>query len=140
MPHDDDPEVPLEDVVLTFDDGIPGFPEVRRFALVEEVPDSAFQLLQCVDDPDVAIIVTVPWLFFPEYSPEISDLEARELGLEVPEDAVVFNPVTLDAEHDLVYVNLLGPFVVNSRTRQGRQLVLTDSDHPTRAPLDLSEL
>lgn len=130
----------LEASAIHFRDGIPGFPEATRFTLVSEVEDAAFQLLQSLDDPDVALIVTVPWLFFSDYEPEISQLEVDLLELTGPEDAVVFCPVTLSAEEDLIYVNLLGPFVVNVNQRIGRQLVLVDSDYPTRAPIDLSGL
>lgn len=130
----------LEANAIQFADGIPGFPEARRFTLISEVDDAAFQLLQCIDDPEVALIVTVPWLFFSDYEPQISQLEVELLGLESPDEAVVFCPVTLSAEEDLIYLNLLGPFVVNVRSRTGRQLVLVESDYPTRAPVDLSGL
>ncbi len=130
----------LEASAIQFRDGIPGFPEATRFTLISEVEDAAFQLLQCIDHPDVALIVTVPWLFFSDYEPEISQMEVDLLEIERPEDAVVFCPVTLAADEDLIYLNLLGPFVVNAERRIGRQLVLVDSDYPTRAPVDLSGL
>ncbi len=127
-----------QDQILEFEDGIPGFPSCRRFALVDLAEDSAFQLLQSIDQTEVAMVVAVPWLFFPDYSPELSDLEQQELAIRRAEDAVIFCPVTLDKERDTVYLNLLGPFVVNSKTRQGRQLVLTDSGYPVRASVDLA--
>ena len=136
------PAVPTTDIpeekVISFDDGIPGFPSSRRFVLVDLVPDSAFQLLQSVDTPDVSMIVTVPWLFFPDYAPELSDVEQQSLAVERPEDAVVFCSVLLSPDDkDTVYVNLMGPFVVNPKTRRGCQLVLADSGYPLRAPVKL---
>jgi flagellar assembly factor FliW len=119
--------------VLHFEDGIPGFAGSTRFALLNVSEDSAFQLLQSLDEPDVAMIVTVPWLFFPDYAPELSELERQELELDAKEDAVIFSAVTLDADHGAVYLNLLGPFVVNVRTHRGRQVVLADSGYPVRA-------
>lgn len=119
-----------------FAEGIPGFPGCRSFHLTDLASDSAFQLLECVDDPDVSIVVTVPWTFFPEYAPVVDDEAQEALGLDSPDDAVVFCPVTL-GEDDTVFVNLLGPFVVNARTRLGRQLVL-DGDQPLRAPVRLA--
>jgi flagellar assembly factor FliW len=131
-----EPEV-AEDQILWFDDGIPGFPHSRRFVLVEMGPDSPFQILQSVDEPDVSLIVTVPWLFFPDYDFELSELEQRELGIASAEETVVFSAVTLDGEHHRVYLNLLGPIVVNSTNRKGRQVVLVDTDLPVRAPVEL---
>jgi len=122
---------------LVFDDGIPGFPGLHRFVLVDVVPDGAFQELRSVEDPNVSMIVCVPWLFFPDYAPALGDEDRAELGIERPTEAVVFCPVTLDEDRDRVYVNLFGPFVVNAATRRGRQLVLTDSGYPLRAPLEL---
>ena len=125
------------DDVITFDDGIPGFPDSRRFVLLSISPDSDFQLLQSVDDPDVSMVVTVPWTFFPDYAPVIEDTDREDLRIESPEEAVVFCPVTLEAATRRAYVNLMGPFVVNARTRDGRQLVLSASDLPLRAAIDL---
>lgn len=125
-------------VKIQFADGIPGFPDHTRFTLVELAPDGAFQLLQSLDDEQVAIIVTTPWLFFPDYEMEIPDDTQAELGLDGPDDAVVLSAVTLDASRDRFHVNLLGPFVVHRQTGHGRQLILADSDHPVRATVDLA--
>jgi flagellar assembly factor FliW len=124
--------------VITFPDGIPGFPGCHRFALVDLAEDSAFQLLQSLDDPGVSMVVSVPWLFFPQYAPELDESDQRDLDIRQPEDAAVFCPVTLDAEEETVYVNLLGPFIVNVRNRTGRQVVLSDPDLPVRAPVPLA--
>ena len=122
---------------VEFPDGIPGFPTSRRFTLVALSADSDFQVLQSLDEPDVSLIVTVPWTFFPDYAPEIEEDDRAALDIAAPEDAVVFCPVTLEAATRSAYLNLMGPFVVNARTRIGRQLVLAGSDHPLRAPIDL---
>ncbi len=126
------------DRVLEFPDGIPGFPGYERFVLVEELGDGVFQRLQSLDDPDLAMYVCSPWLFFPDYAPEVGPAEQEDLALQRAEDALVFCPVTIDPAAMRIYVNLLGPFVVNAETRRGRQLVLAGSDYPTRAPVDLA--
>jgi flagellar assembly factor FliW len=41
----------------------------------------------------------------------------------------------VNRDNGAITANLLGPLVVNSRTRIGRQVVLNDSKHPLRAPL-----
>lgn len=124
--------------ILRFKGGIPGFPGCERFALVELADDSAFQILQSVDVPEVSMIVGIPWMFFPDYEIDLSAEDQRELGIERMEDAVVFCPVTLDAQNNQFYVNLMGPFVVNAKTRQGRQIVLSDRDLPLRAAVQLA--
>lgn len=135
--HDLEVELSPEQVI-DFRDGIPGFPGNRRFSVVSIAPDTDFQLLQSLDDAAVAMVVAVPWLFFPDYAPDLPDSDTRELGLASPEEAIVFCPVTLDAANERAYLNLMGPFVVNARTRQGRQVVLADGDHPLRAAVSLA--
>ena len=126
-----------EEKLVHFIDGLPGFPNLERFIVLELRDDGAFQQLQSVDDPDISMIVTVPWLFFPEYAPVLSDAEQQDLELESAADAVVFVPVSFDPESRQASLNLLGPFVVNSKTRKGRQVVLTGSEYSVRAPIDL---
>lgn len=132
---EDDPNL------LVIERGIPGLTTSERFVLSnlgEEADDeSAFQLLSSVDDENVAIIVAVPWLFFPDYAPELPDGEREALAISSPEEAIVFCPVTLDAENQQIHLNLLGPFVVNAQSRRGRQVVLADSGWPVRAAVDL---
>jgi flagellar assembly factor FliW len=127
----------LEEKVVHFADGLPGFPELERFVLLDLRENGAFQQLQSIDDPSISMIVCVPWLFFPDYAPVLSDTEEQELELESASDAIVFVPVSFDTESRQASLNLLGPFVVNSRTRRGRQVVLTGSEYSVRAPIDL---
>jgi flagellar assembly factor FliW len=128
-------ETMSDGATILFEDGIPGFPDAHRFTIVELVEDGAFQLLQSNDDPELAIVVAVPWLFFPDYSPELSDMDQAGLAIESTEDAVLFCPVTIDGDARTASMNLLGPFVVNVHTRKGRQLVLTEQEFPLRAEL-----
>ena len=126
------------DGVLHFPDGLPGFPTARRFLLQDLVEDGAFQLLTSLDVESLELVVGQPWLFFPDYAPEIADTDQQELGLRTPEDALLFCAVTLpEGEDPVPTMNLLGPFVVNRHTLVGRQVVLGDEETPVRAPLPL---
>ncbi|HVL99730.1 MAG TPA: flagellar assembly protein FliW [Egibacteraceae bacterium] len=123
--------------ILEFPDGIPGFPSSRRFVLSDLTEDAEgpFQVLQSLDDPTLSMVVSVPWPFFPDYSPRLDETDRAVLELDDPEDAVVFCGVTADPDNGTVFLNLLGPFVVNARTLRGRQVVLTDPQQPARAPV-----
>lgn len=130
----------LLEKALRFPDGLPGLPDLENFVIVELREDGAFQQLQSLDNIDISMVVCVPWLFFPDYAPVLSDIEQAELGLESADDAILFVPVSFDAESRQVFLNLLGPFVVNAKTRVGRQLVLTGTDYSTRTPIELPGL
>lgn len=123
--------------VLTFPDGIPGFPTATQWVLTDLVEDGAFQVLESLDDPDLSMVVGVPWLFFPDYAPDLADSEVQALGIDQPEDAILFCSVTVAEDGDGPTMNLLGPFVVNRHTHVGRQVVLGIDDAQVRAPLPI---
>jgi flagellar assembly factor FliW len=132
------PDDPTPDgQVLTFPDGIPGFPGMRRWRLSEAVEDSAFQLLECLDAPELTMVVAIPWLFFPDYALDLDDDDAAALGLTSMEDAVVFASVTVPEADGAPTMNLLGPFVVNRHTLVGRQVIVDAAADRVRTPLPI---
>ena len=134
MPTDDAAAAPDTELpVLRFEDGIPGFPAARHFALSDLTEDGTFQLLTCVDDPELSLVVASPWLFFPDYAPDIPTGDAEGLQLEQAEDAALFCSVIADDHEDRIALNLRAPFVANARTLAARQVVLLDEDLPLRA-------
>lgn len=121
---------------LHVDGGLPGFPDATRFALVRwGGDDSPFSLLRSLDDPDLSFVVVPPAVFFPQYEPELDDDTVEALDLRSAEEALVLVIVTLGEAAADATANLLGPVVVNQRTRAAAQAVLATSDHSTRVPL-----
>ena len=118
--------------MLRFHDGIPGFAEAHGFVLSDLTEDGTFQLLTCAEDPDLSLVVTSPWLFFPDYVPDLPEGDRRFLGIEQPEDAVLFCSVVVDEDDERIHLNLRAPFVANAHTHVARQVVL-DEDLPLRA-------
>lgn len=131
-PSTDDAQDPP---VLRFADGIPGFADAHRFLLSDLTEDGTFQLLTCVEDPELSLVVAIPWLFFPDYAPELPEGDRRGLGIEDPTDAVVFCSVTAEDDVDELVLNLRAPFIANAHTREARQVILQDEDLPLRAPV-----
>jgi flagellar assembly factor FliW len=122
-----------ESSVIELPAGILGFPEQRRYAVVAADDSGMYSWLQSLDEPDLAFLTVVPSPFFPDYEPVISDEDCATIGLTDPEDAQLLCLVTVGDE--VVTANLLGPVVLNVRTRLARQVVLTDSSLSTRAPI-----
>lgn len=116
---------------LRFADGIPGFPDHHEFVLGDLTEDGTFQHLTSVADPDVSLVVALPWLFCSDYAPDLPTGDERALGIERPEQVALFCAVNLDDDGALV-VNLRAPFVANVETHEARQIVLSD-DYPLRA-------
>jgi flagellar assembly factor FliW len=133
-----DTAAPAEPRTLRFPEGIAGFPDARSFTLSDLDAEGTFQLFDCVERPELSMVVCVPWLLFPDYAPEVDPVTSERLGLSRPEDAIVFCSVTVEAEEEALYCNLLGPFVVNATTLEGRQVVQADLSIPVRASVPLA--
>lgn len=122
-----------EDRVITFVRGLLGFPQHRRYCLLEPGEDACFFWLQSVDDPDLAFVVTDPALFVPEYAVPIRAEQIAELKLPRVEDAQVF--VIVNKIEQTLTGNLQGPLVINTLTREGEQMVLAEKRWTTRHAL-----
>jgi flagellar assembly factor FliW len=122
-----------EGSVIEVPAGLIGFPQLRRFALVAAEDTGVYTWLQSLDDPSVSFLAVVPAAFFPDYAPTIPDEDCIAIGLSDPADAQLLCIVTADDEG--VTANLLGPVLLDVRTRLARQVVLTDTGFSTREPL-----
>ena len=126
----------LVDTTLEFPNGLPGFPEARRFSVHPLATDmEPFCRLLSVDRDDIAFVVVPPGALFPHYTVVIDDEHVAQLGLAEPEDAVVLSIVTLAPPPTPPTVNLLGPLVVNRLTWVAAQVVQVQSDYGVAVPL-----
>ncbi|MEX2254443.1 MAG: flagellar assembly protein FliW [Acidimicrobiia bacterium] len=122
--------------VVHFATGLPAFPDAKRFALAPwGGVESPFRRLQCLDDPDLAFVVTEPTLFFPDYAPVLPDDAVERLALERADDALILVMVTVGKAARDATANLLGPIVVHQQTLDAEQVVLAEYDHSARALL-----
>lgn len=122
--------------LIRFPHGLVGFGGPRDFGLVRwGGDDSPFSLLRGADDEGLAFVVVPPALFFPDYEPEIDDETVAALDIRSPEEALLLVIVTVPDRAADATANLLGPVVVNTRTRTGVQVVLAPERWPARRRL-----
>ena len=119
--------------IITFPAGLLGFPDHTRFALIQTGEENYFFWLQCVDEPNLAFVVTDPSIFFKEYEVPVKDETRAEIGLTDLSFAQVF--VICNKVDEWLTGNLLGPILVNAQNRTAQQVVLTDKKWTTRQPL-----
>lgn len=121
-----------EKAFIFFNQGLLGFPEERKFVIFDLPRQPKIKCLQSTAEKEVAFLVINPWDFFPDYDIEIEDRDVEELDVKEPSEAVVYNILTVGSEGKTVSANLLGPIVINSRTRTGKQIVLQNSPYTTK--------
>lgn len=119
---------PANEIILP--QGLIGFGAYKRAELLY-LPDHLPFLWMKLSNPDTAdilhFIVIEPGGIVPGYEPEIFDSDAEHLDLRSPAEAMILNIVTLQKQSPVeASANLIGPLVVNRRTRIGRQLVISN--------------
>jgi flagellar assembly factor FliW len=120
-----------DDAVVEFPNGLIGLGGTRYTLLARE-ESAPFIWLHSIDDPSLALPVTNPGLFFPEYEVEISDSEVQRIGIQDPADAQVFVTVRAAEAIEDFRANLRAPLlVVGGRGHQ----VINEAATSVRAPL-----
>ena len=122
-----------EDKIIHFAEGLPAFEEERDFLIIPYEEGSPYMFLQSLQTPDLAFLMTVPLIFFPDYEFTIEDDVEQELALTSPEEVLIYTILTLSGQdiRDLT-ANLMAPVVINAKTRQAKQVVLDKGPYTTK--------
>lgn len=122
-----------EDKIFHFADGLPAFEEEHRFVILPFEDDSPYAFLQSVTTPDLAFLVTVPFVFFPNYEFELDDAVTERLALKTSEDMQIYALLTIpNGSIKDITANLMAPVVINKETREAKQVVLDKSQYTTK--------
>ena len=114
--------------VLHFAQGLVGFPQYRRYVVLDHRPGSPFKWMLSIDDPEIAFAVADPGDLVADYQAPLT-LAARLLDAE-PDALALFVIVTIPSDPTRMTVNLMAPVVVDLRTREARQIILDDPRCP----------
>lgn len=124
-----------EENVLTFPSGLLGFPESRRYVILDHDTAAPFKWLQSLDEPALAFVIIDPDLVLATYRVEVSAEAMDEVQAQGAEDLSTAVILTIPSDDPgRITANLRGPLLMNPRTRLCKQLVLSD-EMPTRHPL-----
>lgn len=129
-----------ESEVIRFPQGLVGFPDMTRYFMYVDERVSPLAWLHSLDDSSLAFLVCDPFLFFPDYEVKVKLPPALRKQMGEPQDLRVLCIVTISSDFVKSTVNLLGPLVINAKTRNGWQVILEDEELGTRHNLFASEL
>ena len=139
-------EVNIEDnKIIKFAEGIPGFPNSKNYVMLSKRDQNElFCWLQSVDEADTAFALTVPYVFYPDYRPDVADSELATIGvhgMDDMKDVSVFNIMVIPNNAMDATVNLKAPVVINEKTNMGGQFMANNADYTVRHKLaDLVEM
>jgi flagellar assembly factor FliW len=116
---------------IIFPKGLFGFEDFKDYVLID-AEHQPFFWLQSLDDHEIAFILINPFLFRPDYEVNINNDELSEIGIDTPENALIFVIVTIPQDGGSMTANLQGPLVINKKIMTGMQAVLSDLKWKTK--------
>ena len=127
-----------DDKILTFEDGIIGFPDLKHFTLIhdeEKGKDAGIRYFQSIEEPAFAMPVMNPLMVCEDYNPQVSEEFLSSLGNISDENIVVLVTVTVPTDLTKMTVNLQGPIIINSDEKKGAQIIVEGGDYPVKFPI-----
>lgn len=127
-----------EEKIITFEKGIIGFPDMKKFALIhdeEEGAGAGIRFLQSLDEAKFAMPVMDPLIVKPDYDPEVEDELLTGIGHITEDNLLVLVTVSVPSDLTKMSVNLQGPLVINVDTNKACQVIVESSDHPVKFPI-----
>ncbi len=118
--------------ILEFDTGLPGFEDLRKFAVVSQGTEPTMWLVS-LEDENIALPVIDPWIVRVDYDVKIPKEVVESLKLEKEEDVQVWSVLVIPKDNpDGMTINLLAPIVVNKKTGKAMQVILDTDEYDIR--------
>ncbi len=119
-----------EKEIITFEEGIPGFDHLRKFAIVSVARTEPIKWLVSLEDKDVALPIIDPWIVRLDYHVDIPEKDVQDLGIEKNEDVSVWCVVVIPKDKpDDATINLLAPIVVNMKNGKAKQIIMETDEY-----------
>lgn len=122
-----------EEKIITFPGGIMGFEGYKKYTLLYDITDDKEKFnvswLQSLDEPEFALPVVNPYHVKPDYNPVVEDEIIKSLGEINEENLVILLSLTVPADITKMSANLKAPFIINSDTRKGIQIIVENQDY-----------
>ncbi|MBR0102593.1 MAG: flagellar assembly protein FliW [Selenomonadaceae bacterium] len=119
--------------IVHFKDGIPAFEDEHEFIILPYEEESPYYFMQSLRSPDLAFLLTIPFLFFNDYSFEIDDETIKELDIKNQDDVFYYSMITIpNGSVRYMTANLLAPIVINGENMKAKQVVLEKSNYTTK--------
>lgn len=121
--------------LITFSDGLFGFPDLKRYLLLsldEETEDNLMLVMISVDEPRIGFVIVNPLFLCPDYAPVLTPEELACLGVKDNDELAYYAICSMRSNYLDNTVNLKCPVVINPETHCGIQVILENSSYDYR--------
>ncbi|WP_060678508.1 flagellar assembly protein FliW [Virgibacillus halodenitrificans] len=130
-------ELEIEETeIIFFKTGLPGFQEETKFLLIDFPDNPVFQILQSVQTPTTAFIVTNPYYIYQDYEFDLDENIMEQLNIRSEKEIVVLSIVTVKEPFQDSTLNLKAPIILNPVRKLAKQYILTEETYQIKTPLN----
>ncbi len=129
-------EVQIEESKLIhFKSGLPGFNDETKFVILDIPGNELMQILQSIQTPDLAFIVTNPHYYYKDYIFKLDEHIIETLNIQEEEDLVILTIMTVQDPVHCSTINLQAPLIINSKNKQAKQYILSHDQYEMKATI-----
>lgn len=123
-----------DDKVVYFENGIIGFPTLKKFAIVHDAqkPNASIVWLQSLDEGEFAMPVLIPNSILPDYAPSVDPNALEALGEYEEGGLMLFTTITVPSDIEKMTINLKAPIIINNSNRYAVQIIADNIEYPVR--------
>lgn len=121
-----------EESVISFPEGVIGFEGYKRYVILSKKDNAPLRWLQSLDEPELAFIIISPYQFKPDYCPKLEKKDLSMLGIKSIKEAEVLAIVVVPENPRNMVANLMAPILINPKLCIGKQVIMQDTEYPTR--------
>ncbi|MCK5541272.1 MAG: flagellar assembly protein FliW [Desulfobacterales bacterium] len=125
-----------ETKIINVPAGIPGFQDKKRYSMLQKEEAAPFLFFQSVDDPNLSFVILDPKSVMPDYLVEAKDINTV-VSWDCDNDEIsLFVIVTIpNGDPESATANFLAPLVINTKRKEGLQLILQNTTYSCQHPL-----
>lgn len=122
------------DAIYKFPVGMYGFEDCKEFGIFQHDFDDELSLLYMQNTEDLfpCFLIFEPWGMFEGFDPHLDPVDLKACGVESEEDLIFLSIATLPNDFSMLSLNIKSPIVLNPKTMEGRQVILTNPDYEVR--------
>ncbi len=119
---------------IHFPEGLIGFETLQEFIVMPNKKEGPLFWIQSTEDHDIALVLTDPSNFFPDYNIVPEAEEQKKLKIDEPDKCFTLCVVTVPSSKEIT-LNLAAPIFFSPKTKSALQVILQDSPYETKTPL-----
>ncbi len=125
-----------ETKIINMPSGIPGFQNRKRYSMLQKEEAAPFLFFQCIEDPDLSFVILDPKSVMEDYIVEEKEIN-RVVSWDLKNDEItLFVIVTIPSgDPEKATANFLAPLVINTKRKEGLQIILQNTDYSCQHPL-----